>query len=264
MADKDYNFKVFADTLDPLGPVEKENLDVIRLIYDWSCWCDTGEHLAQIDFPTIQALPPGASPTNWRQDYPPDTASDTPPTDDYPLRILSEAITTAITGSPATTVEIKVIAGTPGLSYVMSYVVTSNTSRRRKQIDTVVTIQQPLNTLMVGPGDLDPDTLPPIVVTGGVALPMGFDGLVILTNNASTTDIVITLPPNPEMGQRVKFIDALGTDQAFPVTFRADGDAIMDGDGTTNFVSTINYDVLEWTWTGSNWHLDAQRFNFLA
>src|SRR5262245_34534065 len=135
MADKDYNFTVFADTLDPLGPVGKENLDVIRLIYDWSCWLDTGEHLAQIDFPSIQALPYGGSSTNLRQDYPPDTQdAGTNPPDTYPLMVLSEAIT----GSPGNFAEIKLVAGTPGFSYVVSYVVTGSSTQRRKQIDTLI------------------------------------------------------------------------------------------------------------------------------
>jgi hypothetical protein len=261
MADKDYNFTVFADTLDPLGPVGKENLDVIRIIYDWSCWVDTNEHLAQIDFPTIQALPYAASTIHWRQDYPPDTqAADTQPPDTYPLRVLSEAIT----GSPGNVAEIKLVAGTPGFSYVLSYVVTGSTTQRRKQIDTLINIEQPLNTAMVGPGDIDPNTLPPISITGSTALPMGFDGWVVFSNTGNDPAVVITLPPNPSLGQMVGFIDVLGKDGAYPVTFRADGDAVMDGDGTTNFVSTINYDVLQWTWTGSNWHLRPNRFNFLA
>jgi hypothetical protein len=116
---------------------------------------------------------------------------------------------------------------------------------------------------MVSPGDLDPDIVPPLIITSSTALPMGFDGLVIL-QNANTTGIVVTLPPNPLLGQMLEFIDALGKDGTYPVTFRGDGDVPIDGDGRLSFVSSINYDCLRWKWTGTNWHLMSTRLDFMG
>jgi hypothetical protein len=262
MADKDYKFTVLADNLEPYGPVGKENLDVIRLVFDFSCWVDTNENLGQIDFPTISLLPPSSASANWRQDYPPDdtTTDSAPPDDTYPLKVVSEAIT----GTPGTTVEIKVNAGTPDLSYVVSFVVVGSSTRRRKQVDTIVNIEHPVNPLMVGPGDLDPDVVPPIIITGTTALPMGFDGWVFLSNTGNTDSIVITMPPNPILGQMLGFIDTLGKDEAHPVTFRGDGDVPIDGDGSLAFVSSISFDVLRFSWGGANWHVESMRYGFLG
>jgi hypothetical protein len=260
MADKDYNFTVFASDLKPFGAVGKENMDVIRLIYDFSCYLESDETVQAIEFPTIVVAPPGADRTSWRQDYPIDCCDPATVADDlYTLRVVSEAITTN-----GKSIEIRINAGTPNFIYVLSFVVVASTTRRRKQIDTLIRIEQPLNMLMVGPGDLDPDTSAPIIISSSTALPVGFDGLVVLENSGNTSGIVITFPPNPVLGQMLEFIDALGKDQAYPVTFRGDGDVPIDGDGRTVFVSSINYDCLRWKWMGSNWHLMALRFDFLA
>lgn len=260
MVARDYKFTVFPADLAPYGPVGKENADIIRLTYDFFCYLEADETVQAIEFPTIVVAPPGTNRTNWRQDYPVDcSAVTTLAADLYPLRVVSEAIT-----GVGTQVEIRVNAGTPEYTYVLSFVIIASDTRRRKQVDTLIRIEQPLNALMVGPGDLDPDIIPPIIVNGSTALPMGFQGLVILQNSSNISGIVITLPPNPDLGQEVEFIDALGKDAAYPVTFRGDGDVPIDGDGRLVFVSSINFDCLRWVWMGSNWHLFMNRFDGLA
>lgn len=260
MVDRDYKFVVFPNDLDPYGPVGKENLDVIRLTYDFSCYLESEEVLQAIEFPSVDVAPAGTNRSNWRQDYRLDCfAAGTLASDLYPLRVVSEAITNV-----GKWLEIRVNAGTPDFTYVLSYVIIGSTSRRRKQVDTLINIETALNSKMIGPGDLDPDSVPPIVINSSTALPMGFDGLVILQNTSNVSNIVVTLPPNPVLGQMIEFIDALGKDQTYPVTFRGDGDVPIDGDGRTLFVSSINYDCLRWYWMGTNWHLMATRFDFLA
>jgi hypothetical protein len=263
MADKDYKFTIFPDTLDPCGPVSKENMDVVRLQYDFRCYLDAGETIQIVEFPTISLVAPqqygGGS---WSQDYPLSNGGDTtsaPPTDNYPLSIVSEAITNV-----GLQVDIRINSGTPDMTYVVSFVIVGNLTRRRKQVDTLIVIEHPVNDRMVGPGQLDPDIVPPIIVSGSVALPMGFQGLVILENSGNNTSIVLTLPPNPELGQLIDFIDALGKDALYPVTFRGDGDVPIDGDLRTIFVSDIAFDVLRFIWMGTNWHLESQRFGFLS
>lgn len=256
---RDYNFMVFPSDLKPYGAVGKENLDVIRLTFDFTCYLESDEIIQQVEFPTIVVVPPGTTPSSWRSDYPLD-CSTTPglPTDDYPLKTVSIAITNV-----GKSIEYRLNAGTPGLTYVASFLIVASDTRRRKQVDTLVRIEALLNPLMISPGDLDPDIVPPIIVSGSTALPIGFDGLVVL-ENTNTSGVVITLPPNPVLGQMVEFIDANGTDQAYPVTFRADGDVPIDGDGRTVFVSSMNYDCLRWKWMGTNWHLMATRFGFMG
>jgi hypothetical protein len=264
MADMDYKFVIYADTLDPQGPVGKENLDVTRLQFDFSCYLEPGETIDLVQFPTIDVVQPGdmVAGRPWSVDFPvacPDPTVTTPPVDNYPLRIVSEAIT-----NMGLQTDVRINSGTPGFTYVVSFIIVGSTTRRRKQVDTLVHVEVAVNELMVGPGQLDPDIVPPIIVSGSIALPMGFNGLMILQNTGNNNGIVVTLPPNPDVGQLVDFIDALGKDAAHPVTFRGDGDVPIDGDGRSVFVSNLNFDVLRFIWMGLNWHLESPRFGFLA
>ena len=261
MADKDYNYTVFPSDLKPFGPVGKENLDIIRLSFDFSCYLETSELIQAIEFPTIAVLSASSTTNNnWRQDFPVECEATTEDVEDkYTLTVTSESIT----GS-GKVVQIMLHAGTPRFSYVLSFVAIASATRRRKQVDTIINIEDALNPAMLSPGQVDPLALPPIIITDTTALPMGYDGLVILQNSGNKYDIVVTLPPNPVIGQMLEFIDAYGKDGTYPVTFRGDGDVPIDGDGRTIFVSSINYDCLRWKWTGANWHLMAMRFDWLA
>jgi hypothetical protein len=257
---RDYDFMVYPSDLKPYGVVGKENLDVIRLTFDFTCYLEEFEILQQVQFPTIAVAPPGTTPSSWRSDYPLDCSpAGTLPTDDYPLRVVSLAITHV-----GKAIELRLNAGTPGFTYVASFLITASTTRRRKQVDSLIRVESLLNPTMISPGDLDPDIVPPIIIGGSTALPIGFDGLVILQNTSNNSTIVITFPPNPTLGQMVEFIDAYGTDRQYPVTFRGDGDVPIDGDGRTVFVSSMNYDCLRWKWTGANWHLMQLRFGFIG
>lgn len=261
---QDYTFVVQpADTV-PYGAIDKENMDVVQVFYDLSCYLESGGAIATVNFPSVTAIQPNGLNKNWKQDYPPDTTGTTvvPIPDTYPLTIVSLSITTN-----GTVVNMHLAAGTPGLSYIVSLVVVDTTPYRQKQIDLLVNIDQPLNPGLVGPADTTPagsgGTL--VVTTGSTALPAGFDGLVVLNNANNTSGIVITLPPAPTTGQTVEFIDAMGKDSAYPVTFYGANNAALDGDGSLTFVSSIAWDCLRWRWTGSpGWHLQALRYDFVA
>ena len=263
MADRDYKFTVLPDNLLPYGPLGKENLDVIRLQYDFSCWLDTGEIIQQINFPTISVVPVGAPASNWQQDFPLSTtgsASTTdPPADTYPLTIVEQKILTG-----GTMVEIEVNAGTPGFEYVVSFLAVGKDSGRRKQTDTLINIDIPVNSAMVGPGGVDPNITPPITLNSSTALPFGFSGLVLWSNSSNLNNQVITLPPNPAAGQEVEIIDVLGTNATYPLSIVGDSNVPVDVSGLTGFSSGIAFDVLQFVWTGVNWHMKVPRFGFLA
>jgi len=256
-----YTFAVEDCDMEPFGPVRKENLDVIRLIYDFTCFLDGGETIAEIMFPVISPVTATQDSRGWQTDYPLSSV-DTPavlPPDDYTLVVVSEAVTGA-----GYQIEVRLTAGTPGYLYVMSFVAVGATTRRRKQIDTLVQIDIPVNPSMRGPGTINPDIVPPIVINGSVALPVGFNGLLILENVSNSTSLVVTLPPTPTLGQVVEFIDALGKDGLYPVTFRADGDGPLDGDNSTVFVSITAFEAIRFVWVGANWHLESLRFGFIG
>ena len=177
----DYFFSVMSYTVQPFGPITKENLDVTLLIFDFSCWLNAGETIGSIAQPAIKLE--GAVPVPpWQNDYPLDDTSVTkPPADTYPLMIQSAAITTT-----ATQVQVRVSAGTPGLNYVVSVVATSSepTQPRRKQVDCLVTIEVPLNPDMVSASAPDITAVSPIIVNGSQTLPLGFSGRVYVQNTA--------------------------------------------------------------------------------
>jgi hypothetical protein len=260
VADRDYHYIVEAQDLQTYE-ARKENLDVVRLIYDFSCYLEADEAMVAIDRMSISVLPTGQAPRSWRQDYPVTLVATTPaPVDTYPLRFVSESFTN--TGK---SVEILVESGTPDFTYVMSFVAVSSDTQRHKQVDTVVIVEELVNPLMVGSGATVTDPGQVIVIGGSTNLPAGFDGLIIFENSGNLSNVIITFPPSPSLGQTIEFIDALGKDGSYPVTFRGYLNVAVDGDGTTSFVSGFNYDCLRWRWTGSpGWHLMATRFNFLA
>jgi hypothetical protein len=159
VADKDYNYEIDAQDLQP-QMARKEHLDRLRLIYDFTPYLDTGEVISRIIRATVQTVPPGASvpsawtnSANWRQDYPlecPMSLATVPPgslpEDTYPLVVVAQALTADGKG-----VDIWVDDGTPGFTYVMSFLAVALMSNREKQVDTLITIEVPINSLMVGP-----------------------------------------------------------------------------------------------------------------
>lgn len=67
MDSTDFTFDVMPNTLKPFGPVLKENLDIVRLVFDCSCWLGdevAGTLVSSVMYPVIGDLgavpvPPG-------------------------------------------------------------------------------------------------------------------------------------------------------------------------------------------------------------
>jgi hypothetical protein len=253
----DYFFSVFPNTSLPFGPITKENLDVTLLTFDFTCWLNTGETIGALAQPAIKLE--GAVPIPpWQNDYPLDNTSVTrPPADTYPLMIQSAAI-----ASTATQVQVRVSAGTPGLNYVVSVVVTSSAAQpRRKQVDCLVTIEVPLNPNMVSASAPDITATQPIIVNNSQTLPMGYSGRVYV-QNTSGAPITVTLPITPTQLQRIAPVDITGNAGTYPITYAgAAGNLVYTG---PSFTTDINFDDLIFEWTGAHWIVLASRYAFLG
>jgi hypothetical protein len=260
-ADPDYTFYVESDTMDPFGPVFKENLDITRLVYDFTCWLaeedeGTSEPISAVSYPIVGVE--SNLGRDWQVDYPlGSNATPTPISDDYPLSIQSVAI-----ASSATEIEVRVSAGTPGITYVVSVIASSATTKRRKQVDTLVTIEEPLNPNLLAQSAPDiTDVSPPLTISGDYTLPLGFAGRIYVENEASLP-ITITLPVTPTEGQRLAPVDILGNAATYPITYAAaTGDTVYTA---PSFVSDVNYDDLIFEWVGDHWIVLASRYTFLA
>jgi hypothetical protein len=189
---KDYNYRVVAQHLQPYRAA-KENFDITRLVYDFSQYLDPGEVLMGVYNSTIYVPPLCQDATNWRQDYPVDnTVPAVPPVDTYPLHVFTQVV-----GAGGTSIEVEVVDGTPAFTYAVSFATVAATSQRRKQVDTLVTIEKPVNPLMLGVTVL-PTPIPPtpIIPTPPAVPPVYLDntGLVTaLTDGVATSLVGLTL-----------------------------------------------------------------------
>jgi hypothetical protein len=234
----------------PFGPVQKENMDVARFIIDFSCWLDPNETISKLEHQMIIRDRPGRAVPPWQADYPLDETSATEDiVNRYPLRFVDTRI-----GNGATSIILEVIAGTPQLSYVVSFVATAGISRRRREVDILVAIDKPFNPFMVSPGDVAPDTpTEPLIITESTALPLGFCGSVYL-NNTTGAPVTVTLPPSPNLACKVTIIDVGYTNSAYPLTILADPSAPGINDPNVGgWYSDIMGDNISFEWSGFYW-----------
>lgn len=245
----------------PFGPVNKDNMDVSRLIVDFSCWLDPSESITELAHLMILAEPPASVPP-WRSNYPLDeTTIVTVPVDAYPLAFVRNQV---IHSGKAVALDMG--GGTPGLTYVVSFVATAGVSRRRREVDILLVIDQPLNPGMVA---LSPGVTPvyvyPLVINMTTALPFGLNGRVYI-DNTTGAPITVTLPPSPLMGDVVCFLDIGFTNGTYPVTFIGafGSENILHPSGITEFVSTFAGDDLCFEWTGTFWAVASKHYGFLG
>lgn len=256
MAGKDWFFTVMADDTAAYGPATKQNLDIIRLVFDFSCWLDN-EGIGATTYPQIKVEPLLPVPP-WQNDYPLDNTSVTEPVEDlYPLMVIAEAVT-----GLSSKLEIRVGSGTPGATYVVSAIVRGATTMRRKQVDCLVTVETPLNESMVGEVDITPEELaPPLVVGGSATIPVNYHGRVYIENGTGYP-ITITLPASPFVLQRIEPVDILGTFGTAPCYFVGAPANLIDGE--TYFYTDTPHDDLIFEWTGAQWIILTSRFGMLA
>lgn len=233
----------------PFGPVNKDNMDVSRLIVDFTCWLDPNETITQIANMMIGAgLCPSANIGfgAWQSDYPVNCCSTptVPPDDTYPLTFVHTAVVNA-----GKMVEVDVSGGTPGLTYAVSFTVTAGVSFRRRVIDICVAIDQPINPAMVGLGGMYPSFDFPLVINVSTDLPFGFSGRVYVENTTSAP-LTVTLPPSPSLGQSVLIKDILGNCATWPITVVGGASTIED---QPTLVMSYNYNWVELSFTNTQW-----------
>lgn len=111
-----------------VGRSAKENPDRARVVVDFFDWLDPGEGVSATTTPTITVDATGG----WSCS---DPALITPPADTTPLTLVS------LTMMDATTKAVLLFdAGTPGLTYLASFVATGGTSGRKQAIEIRMTV----------------------------------------------------------------------------------------------------------------------------
>ena len=243
----------------PFGPCNKDNMDISRLIIDFTCWLDPSESIVTLEHLMIKANPPQVVPP-WQANYPLDeTSSIEVPEDLYPLVFWRNNLIQA-----GKAVALDMAAGTPGLTYAVSFVAKAGVSLRKREVDTLVVIDRPLNPDMVMVGDDgSPVFTYPLVITMTTALPFGLSGRVYI-ENATAAPITVTLPPSPLMGDVVSIFDEGQTASLYPVTFIGAFGSESLGPIGTEFVSNISGDDLTFEWTGTYWALGSRAFTLLG
>jgi hypothetical protein len=242
----------------PFGPVDKDNMDISRLLIDFSCWLDPSESITLLEHLLIAADPPQTVPP-WQANYPLDqTSSIVIPEDLYPLSFWRNNIVQA-----GKAVALDMASGTPGLTYVVSFVATAGVSLRKREVDVLLKIDQPLNPGMLALAPTFPVYVYPLFITMTTALPLGFQGRVYIDNQQSAP-ITVTLPPSPALGDVVMVLDYGLTASTYPVTFIGAFGSENFGDIGTEFVSNINGDDLTFEWTGIYWAVGTKLFPILG
>lgn len=256
----EYTFQITVDDDKgvPFGPINKDNMDISRLIVDFTCWLDPSESITLLEHLMVTNELPALVPP-WRSNYPLDETTMTPVLEDlYPLIFYRNNIIQA-----GKAVVIDMAAGTPGLTYVVSFVAQAGVSLRKRVVDILMVIDQPLNPNMVDIGDVIPTYAYPLFITMTTALPLGFAGRVYIDNQTSAP-MVVVLPPSPLLGDVVSVLDYGETATSYPVTFEgATGSENFSTDGT-EFVSNVNGDDLTFEWTGIYWAVGTRLFPILG
>jgi len=230
----------------PFGPVNKENMDISRLLVDFTCWLDPSESITAIGHLAIEPNPPQSVPP-WQSNYPLDEFSSVViPTDTYPLDFVRQSV---INSGKAVALDMS--AGTPGLTYAVSFSATAGVSVRRRLVYILMAIDMPLNPAMVAVSEgAMPTYSYPLIINVSTVLPFGFTGTVYV-ENISGAALAITLPQAPVLGHSVAIKDVTGNSGEFWITITgADGATI---DKSPSLVLRAPFSAATLEWSGSGW-----------
>lgn len=227
-----------------VGRVAKDTAEMSRYVVDLSDWLDDGEVIGSLSRFSLIAADGVPLATAWQTDYPFDpTAVDDLPADATPLILVGSSI---LGGTQASVI---VGAGTPGLTYIVSYIATGSTSGRQREVDFHVTVNEMVNSEMIS--SLDPTPAVSFtVVAGTTELALGTTGTVFV-QNAAAAEITITLPPSPTAGQSLIIVDDSGNAGTFNVHVVGDSGALISGDATYDLA--VDNQSVEVQWSGTQW-----------
>jgi hypothetical protein len=232
-----------SEAVGPLGftPVVKQSIDAREVIIDFRRWLGDGESIAALSNFAILANPSMSYPS-WQTDFPFVTPTTPAPADTIPL-VLAGA--TVVSGETAI---LLIGNGTPGLAYMVSFLATVAPTQRLKEIDILVSINQPVNSSMISSTTVPAQSV--TVVSNTISLTAGTTGSVNVSNTA-VAPIGITLPPTPVLDQTINAKDVGLNAATFPVTWLGAGGSLIDGQST--FVFNQNGQAATFKWTGSGW-----------
>lgn len=111
-----------------VGTTAKENPDLARVVVDFLDWLDPGEAVSAFTTPVVSVDAFGA----WSDNL----ANTVQPTDTTPLTVAS---TTQVDAN--TKLVFLLAAGTPGIVYLVSFVVTGSVSGRQQAIEFRVAVE---------------------------------------------------------------------------------------------------------------------------
>ena len=222
-----------------LGTSIKQNIDTRKYYFDFSQWLDANETVSLLSNFAVSSVSPAYG---WQADFPFPTVA-VAATDTNPLTVSGSGTT-----SPSMAY-ISVTAGTPGLSYVVSFLATT-TLGRQKEVDILVTINEATNANMIS--STTPSTLSTTVVNATAALPTGTEGSVYV-DNTSGAAITVTLPPSPIQGQALDVIDTAGNAATHNITIQGAAGALISG--MASVVITNNYQAYSLEWSGTEWSM---------
>lgn len=231
-----------AEKVGPLGttPVVKQSPDITEVIVDFSAWLGVGEAVSSLQSITILANPSTSYPS-WQTDFPFVTPTAPAPADTNTLVVQGAAIITS-----GTQAQLFIGAGTAGLAYMLSFLAYVLPTGRIKEIDILVSINQPVNSAMPITGPVTQVT----AVAATTALAAGTTGSVNISNGAGAP-ITITLPPLPILDQTLNLKDVLGNAETFNITIQGAAGATIDG--ATTFTFSQNFQASAFKWTGAQW-----------
>jgi hypothetical protein len=231
------------DRIGTTGWLQKETAEVGRVIIDFGCWLDPGEVLGSVSRFSLRAADYNPVAASWQVDYPLDFAEQATIVDSVPL------VLTGATIVGGKVVNVLLGAGTPGLTYIASFIAIASTSGREKQIDILVAIPRMSNDAMIS--SLTPaQSVSFTTVSGTAALALGTVGTVYVENGANA-EITITLPPSPATGQRVRIVDALGNAATYTIHIQGYGGVTILGSATYDL--GVDYQGADFEWNGTQW-----------
>lgn len=226
-----------------LGRSRKAVADTLRVVIDFSRWLDTGETIGSLSRFSLKVDTDNEVATAWQVDYPFETTTDSAAIADTVPLILTGA---TITGAKA---NILLGAGTPKLTYIVSFVATGATSGRVREVDFFVTVDEMVNDEMIT--SLDPAQSSTVtVVSGTTALAANTTGAVFV-QNGSAAPITITLPASPVMDQTITIVDVTGNAATYTITLVGAAGATINDHAT--YPLTMNYAAITVRWNGTKW-----------